>query len=99
MDMVGRTRWWRISVAAAAIAQLCVFVVGPVLGAPATPSSEMTPTCDVPARTPDEITALLASTDISTPSATTDGQTLPAGVPADADTAVAIERVVHLWLA
>jgi hypothetical protein len=86
-------------VTAAVVAQIWVATAGPVLGAPAAPSSETTPACDVPARTPDEITTLLASTDIATPAATTDGQILPPGVPADADTTVALERVVHLWLA
>jgi hypothetical protein len=33
------------------------------------------------------------------PAATTDGKTLPAGVPADADAAGTMERIVHLWLA
>jgi hypothetical protein len=99
MDVVVRIRGCRIAVAAAAIAQLWVSAVGPVLAAPVAPSSETTPACDVPARTADEITALLASTEIATPTATTDGQTLPAGVSADADTTVAMERVVHLWLA
>ena len=37
--------------------------------------------------------------EIATPAATTDGQTLPAGVPADADAAATMKRMVHLWLA
>ncbi len=72
---------------------------GPVLSAPATPTTFATPGCDVPARTPDEITALLASTGVATPAATTDGRTLPQGVPADAAIAATMKRMVHLWLA
>ena len=85
--------------AAAAVAQIWVAAAGPALGAPATPSSVPAPGCDVPARTPDEIMVLLAGPQIATPAATTDGQTLPAGVPADADVAATMTRLVNLWLA
>ena len=99
MDVVVRTRERRLVVIVVAIAQIWLSTSGPVLGAPATPISETTPACDVPARTPGEITALLASTGVATPAATTDGQTLPQGVPADAAMAATMKRVVHLWLA
>ena len=42
---------------------------------------------------------MLASTGVATPAATTDGQTLPKGVPADAAKAATMKRIVHLWLA
>jgi hypothetical protein len=58
-----------------------------------------TPACDHPARTLDEIAALLAASGVATPAATTGGQILPAGVPADAEMTTVMERVVHLWLA
>ena len=99
MDIAGRTRWWRIAVTAAAIAQIWVFTVEPVFSAPATPGSVPTPGCDVPARTPDEIMALLAGPQIATPAATTDGQILPAGALTDADVAATMTRVVQIWLA
>jgi hypothetical protein len=86
-------------VAAAVVAQIWVAAAGPVLGAPATPSFVSAPGCDVPARTPDEIRALLAGPQIATPAANTDGQTLPAGTPADADVAATMKRLVNLWLA
>ena len=41
--------------AAAAVAQIWAAAAGSALGAPATPSSVPVPGCDVPARTPDEI--------------------------------------------
>jgi len=43
--------------------------------------------------------ALLAGPQIATPAATTDGQTLPTGAPADADVATTLTRVVQIWLA
>jgi len=75
------------------------FTAAPVLSTAATPTPVPTPGCDVPARTADEITALLASTSVATPAATTGGQTLPAGVPADADVAATMKRIVQLWIA
>jgi hypothetical protein len=47
----------------------------------------------------DEISALLAASAVATPAATTGGETLPKGVPADAEKSVAMEGVVHQWLA
>jgi hypothetical protein len=76
-----------------------VFTAGPALSVPTTPSPAPTPACDLPARTPDEITALLASSEVATPAATTEGLTLPQGVPADADRAATMKRIVRLWLA
>jgi hypothetical protein len=85
--------------AVAAVVQILVVTSSPAGSAPATPSTVATPRCDVPARTPDEIVTLLEASGVATPAATTDGRTLPTGVPADADMTVAMERVVHLWLA
>ena len=99
IDAVAWKRGCRLAVAAAAIAQIWVSTAGPVLSTPATPTSVPTPGCDVPARTPNEIMALLASTGVATPAATMDGQTLPKGVPADAVIAAEMNRLVHLWLA
>src|SRR5687768_6898068 len=99
MDVVIWTRAHRIVVTVVAVAQMWISTAGLVLGTPATPSSEATPTCDVAARTPDQITALLAGPEIATPAPTTDGQILPAGAPADADTAATMEHIVNLWLA
>ena len=82
-----------------AIAQIWVCTAGPVLSAPATPTSVPMPGCDVPARTSDEIAALLASTGVATPAATTDGQTLPQGAPADPEIAATVRGIIHLWLA
>jgi hypothetical protein len=86
-------------VTAAAVAQIWNSAAGPALSLPATPSSVPAPVCDLPARTPDEVAALLAASGIATPAATTEGQTLPEGVPADAELTAAMERMVHLWLA
>jgi hypothetical protein len=98
MDAVAWIRTRRFALTAAAVAQISVFTADPVLSAPTTPSSVPTPVCDVPARSLDDITALLAASAVATPAATTGGQTLPKGVPADAEKAIAMERVVHLWL-
>ena len=70
-----------------------------MLGTSATPGPVPAPACDVPPRTPEEISVLLGESGIATPAATTGGQTLPEGVPADAETTVAIERIIRLWLA
>jgi hypothetical protein len=99
MDVVVRTRRCRFVVTVVAVALIWGSTAGPVLGAAAAPTPVSTPECDVPARTPDEITALLARTGVETPAATTDGQTLPQGVPADAAIAATMKRTVHLWLA
>jgi len=92
-----RTR--RIIAAIFGLTAASISTAGLAFCAPATPSSYQTPACDLPARTPDEITALLANGSIATPAATTEGQTLPKGIPADAETTIAMEHVVHLWLA
>lgn len=84
---------------AGAVAQLWVATAGPILSSPATPDSVPRQACDLPARTPDEITALLATSDVATPAATTGGQTLPSGVPANTDMTAAMEQVVQRWLA
>jgi hypothetical protein len=99
MDVVVRIRGRRIAVTVVAVVQIWVATASLAVSAPATPSPATTPGCDVPARNQDEIRALLADTEIATPAATTDGQTLPQGVPADADRAATMERLVHLWLA
>jgi hypothetical protein len=93
------TRIRRIATTILGLGAVYVSTAAPVLSVPATPSTVPTPLCDVPARTPDQIADLLASTEIAMPAATTDGKTLPAGVPADADAAGMMERIVHLWLA
>jgi hypothetical protein len=86
-----------LALIAAAVAQFWVFTAGPVLSAPATPAS--LPTCDRPARSLEGLAALLAASAVATPAATTGGQTLPEGTPADAERGVAMERLVRLWLA
>jgi hypothetical protein len=93
------TRFHTLTATIFGLVVVSISTAGSVLGAPATPTSFPTPGCDVPARTPDEITALLASTGVATPAATTDGQTLPQGVPANAAIAETMNRMVHLWLA
>ena len=93
------TRFHRITAAILGLVVVWVCTAGPVSSAPATPTSVSTPGCDVPPRTPDEITALLARADVATPAATTDGQTLPQGVPADVSIAAAMKRIANLWLA
>jgi hypothetical protein len=98
MGAIVRIRWRRIVVTAAAVAQIWISAAGPALGSPATPMSVSTPACDLPARTLDEITSLVAA-GVATPAATTEGQTLPVGVPADAEMTAHMERVVHFWLA
>jgi hypothetical protein len=45
------------------------------------------------------LAALLARSDIATPAATTGGQTVPEGMPVDAQTAAAMEGIVRQWLA
>ena len=67
-------------------------------GPGATPVSNPKPQCDISPRTLDEIALLLAS-EIATPAATTGGETLPAGTPADAELAAAMEATVRTWLA
>ena len=98
MGAVVRIPWRRIVVTAAAVPQICISTAGPALGVPATPTSVSAPACDLPARTLDEITSLIAA-GVATPAATTEGQTLPVGVPADAAMTAGMERVVHIWLA
>jgi len=93
------TRFNRITATIFGLVMVWVSTVGPVLSTPATPNSNLTLGCDVPARTPDEVTALLAGPEIATPAATTGGETLPAGTPADADIAATMKRLVNLWLA
>jgi hypothetical protein len=89
----------RITATIFGLAMVWGFTAGPVLSTSTTPTSVPTAGCDVPARTADEITILLASTGVATPAATTGGQTLPAGVPADADVSATMKRIVQLWIA
>src|SRR5688572_2626622 len=56
----------RIAATAAAVAQIWVSAAGPVLSSPATPYAVPRQACDLPARTPDEITALLETRGIAT---------------------------------
>jgi hypothetical protein len=93
------TRVRHVTATVVGLASVWASTAGPVLSAPATPSSIPTPACDLPARTPDEIAALLAASGVATPAATTGGKTIPTGVPADAEMIAAMERMVHLWLA
>ena len=93
------TRVRRVTAIVVGLASVWASTAGPVLSAPATPSSIPTPACDLPARTPDEITALLAANGVATPAATTGGQTISTGVPADAEMTATMERMAHLWLA
>jgi hypothetical protein len=96
---VPATRIHCVATATAAVALIWAAILHPALSAPATPGSDSPPVCDVPARSPDEVVALLRAGGIATPAATTGGQTLPEGIPADAETATVMERVVRLWLA
>jgi hypothetical protein len=57
------------------------------------------PICNVPPRSYLDLTTLVARTDLTTPSATTGGQTLPPGMLAGASDANAIENTVRQWLA
>jgi hypothetical protein len=50
-------------------------------------------------RTSQEIAVLLADEDTATPTATTAGQTLPAGEPVATETVAAMEQIVQMWLA
>ena len=98
MGAVVRLHWRRVVVTATAVAQICFSTADPALGVPATPAPNRMSACDLPARTLDDITSLNAA-GVATPAATTEGQTLPVGVPADAEMTARMERVVHLWLA
>ena len=93
------TRFHGITATILGLIVVSVCTTDPVLSTSATPISETTAVCEGPARTPDEIIALLAGPEIATPAASTDGQTLPEGASADADTVAAIEQIVSLWLA
>jgi hypothetical protein len=55
--------------------------------------------CDVPPRSYAAIVGLLTASGIATPAATTDGQTLPEGTPADSASSEEMEATVRLWLA
>jgi hypothetical protein len=66
--------------------------------APASPVANPHRLCDAPPRTLGEI-ALLLESNIATPAATTGGETLPAGTPADPELAAAMEATVRTWLA
>ena len=73
---------------------------GTLTGTSAQSSPEALPDvgCHVAPRTRQEITALLGDPNTATPAATTAGQTLPAGEPVAAETAMAMEQVVQMWL-
>jgi len=76
-------------------------VLAPFKGAAVdvTPIPKIVETCEVLPRSQPDLDALLSSTDVATPSATTDGQTLPVGTPVDDPTAALMEQTVQLWLA
>lgn len=65
----------------------------------ATPVAPLQRACSIPPRSGEDITALLARTGVATPAATTEGRTLPAGTPTDAETDKAIDDVIETWLA
>ena len=76
------------------------------VSAATTTASEASPTpapaditCAAIPRSWDDITSLLARSDLATPAATTDGTTLPDGTPADDEALAAMERTVREWLA
>ena len=83
---------------AAALTLSCA-LAPPTLSAPATPTAAPAFTCDVPPRSYPAMVGLLTASAIETPPATTSGQTLPEGVPTDAETAAAMETAVGAWLA
>jgi hypothetical protein len=89
----------RVVIWTAAIAGIWVVLAARAYGVPGSPAASPTAICDVPARSPDGITALLAETGVATPAATTGGEILPEGLPADPEMAGAMEKVVQLWLA
>jgi hypothetical protein len=106
-----RFSWWasaRVRVARArqisAAVSLTVIVAwwlpGAVAGTSAQSSPEAIPMeeCIVAPRTRQEIAVLLADPNTATPAPTTSGQTLPAGEPVTAETALAMEQVVQMWL-
>jgi hypothetical protein len=55
--------------------------------------------CNTPPRSYEDLTLLLANPDIPTPPATTAGQTIPEGAPANAPEIDAINHTVRQWLA
>jgi hypothetical protein len=79
----------------ASVATIWVAIPALTLGAPATPTAHQ---CSVPARSYSEIAALLDTSGVATPAATTGGQTIPQGSPAGPTMAAEMERVVRLWL-
>ena len=78
---------------------VCLLAAGTGLPTPATPVASANAPCTVTPRSAAEITALLANANIATPAPTTDGQTLPEGIPVSSETAAAIDSVVRTWLA
>jgi hypothetical protein len=85
-----------MTVSTVAMSQLDVVVASQDAPTPsATPSS----VCEVAPRSHEEIAVLLADPDVATPPATTAGQTIPTGVPVNAETAAAMEQIVRQWLA
>lgn len=97
---VGRS-WllWQSVTIVVSIAVMSAAITPSVLGAPATPTASPAPRCTMPARSRTDLAELLADRDIATPAASTSGQTLPAGTPADTETAAAMEHITRMWLA
>jgi hypothetical protein len=91
----------RISAAISLTVIAAWWLPGEVTGTSARSSPEAIPAeeCTVAPRTRQEIAVLLADPNTATPAATTSGQTLPAGEPVTAETALAMEQVVQIWLA
>lgn len=70
-----------------------------VVAAPATPAASLVQECTTSARSREDLTTTLADSRIATPVATTSGQTLPKGIPASPEDAMAMEETVRAWLA
>jgi hypothetical protein len=107
-----RFSWWasatvrvaqarRISAAISLTVIAAWWLPGAVAGtsAQSSPEAIRAEECTVAPRTRKEIAVLLADPNTATPAPTTAGQTLPAGEPVAAETAVAMEQVVQMWLA
>ena len=83
----------------AAVAVVWMTEAGIPRAAPAPPAAMPGAACDAPARSYAAMAGLFAGSAIATPPATTSGQTLPKGTPADARTVAAMETAIRTWLA
>jgi hypothetical protein len=92
----GTTRIPRILQTAVTAAFMLTTLATPARSAPATSTAVE---CSIAPRSQAALETLLASTGIATPPATTDGETLPEGAPAEPGEADEIANTVAEWLA